>query len=238
MLGEIALRKEDRGTSKSKPAHLHTETNTVGILSQLKDTDWPSAMTHNNSLITGTIINLNDSKCLIVWMRWHWGPFYCCLFYWTYGRNYLWYGIYGKSIFTFNPQQNLNVLYGESLLFTDNWRYLVHYSFKSSFPGHNKGYLGGQDGELVFDDARNLKCQVFKKGQTTLSHKKCITYLLLHKKLIKTLFICQLYTTSLVHVILTGCGCSAMQQLKQTQNSVILRLTTKPQQFPLSAQTS
>lgn len=37
--------------------------------------------------------------------------------------------------------------------------------------------------------------------------------------------------------ILTGCGCSAMQQLKQTQNSVILRLTKKPQQFPLSAQT-
>lgn len=29
-----------------------------------------------------------------------------------------------------------------------------------------------------------------------------------------------------------------MQQLKQTQNSVILRLTKKPQQFPLSAQTS
>lgn len=86
------------------------------------------------------------------------------------------YGIYGKSIFTFNPKQNLNVLYSEFLLFTDNWRYLVHYSFKSSFPGHNKGYLGGQDGELVFDDAKNLKCQVFKKGQTSLSHKKCITY--------------------------------------------------------------
>ncbi|MEQ2286589.1 hypothetical protein AMECASPLE_003942 [Ameca splendens] len=29
-----------------------------------------------------------------------------------------------------------------------------------------------------------------------------------------------------------------MQQLKQTQNSVILRQTKKPQQFPLSAQTS
>lgn len=35
-----------------------------------------------------------------------------------------------------------------------------------------------------------------------------------------------------------GCGCSAMQQLKQTQNSVILRQKKKPQQFPLSAQTS
>lgn len=35
-----------------------------------------------------------------------------------------------------------------------------------------------------------------------------------------------------------GCGCSAMQQLKQTQNSVILRQTKKPQQFPLSLQTT
>lgn len=38
-------------------------------------------------------------------------------------------------------------------------------------------------------------------------------------------------------VVLTGCGCSAMQQLKQTQNSVILRLTYRPQQFPLSVET-
>lgn len=45
---------------------------------------------------------------------------------------------------------------------------------------------------------------------------------------------CRLFRT---HPVLTGCGCSAMQQLKQTQNSVILRLTKKPQQFPLSAQT-
>ncbi len=42
----------------------------------------------------------------------------------------------------------------------------------------------------------------------------------------------------LVDFILTGCGCSAMQQLKQTQNSVILRLLKKPQKFPFSAQTS
>lgn len=69
MLVEIALRKENGGTSKSKPAYLHTGTNTVGILSYLKDTDWPSAMRHNNSLITGTIINLNDSKRLIVCVR-------------------------------------------------------------------------------------------------------------------------------------------------------------------------
>lgn len=63
MSGEKALRKEDRGTSKSKPAHLHTGTNTVGMLSYQKDTDRPSAMRHNNSLITGTIINLKDSLC-------------------------------------------------------------------------------------------------------------------------------------------------------------------------------
>lgn len=48
----------------------------------------------------------------------------------------------------------------------------MHYSFKSPFLGHNKGYLGGHHGELVFDDAKNPKCQVFKKGQTILSHKK------------------------------------------------------------------
>lgn len=51
-----------KGGQRNKPAHLHTGTNTVGILSYLKDRDWPSAIRHNNSLITGTIINLNDSS--------------------------------------------------------------------------------------------------------------------------------------------------------------------------------
>lgn len=58
-------------------------------------------------------------------------------------------------------------------------------------------------------------------------------YLLTHTHALSTRF-CRLFHA---HPILTGCGCSAMQQLKQTQNSVILRLTKKPQQFPLSAQT-
>lgn len=46
-----------------------------------------------------------------------------------------------------------------------------------------------------------------------------------------------MYRVFCTRVALTGCGCSAMQQLKQTQNSVILRPTKKPQQFPLSAHT-
>lgn len=176
MLGETALWKEDRGTSKSNPAHVLTGTNTVGILSYLKDTDRLSAMRHNNSLITGTIINLNNSKRLIVWVKWHWGLLLLFFFIEPIVETIYGYGIYGKSRFTFNPQQNLNVSYSESLLFTDNWGYLVHYSFKSSFPGHNKGYLGGQDGELViWWCKKTLKCQVFKKGQTTLSHKTPFT---------------------------------------------------------------
>lgn len=60
-------------------------------------------------------------------------------------------------------------------------------------------------------------------------HKNLFT----HTNALSTRF-CRVFHT---HPILTGCGCSAMQQLKQTQNSVILRLTKKPQQFPLSAQT-
>lgn len=60
-------------------------------------------------------------------------------------------------------------------------------------------------------------------------HKNLFT----HTHALSTSF-CRLFHA---HPILTGCGCSAMQQLKQTQNSVILTLTKKPQQFPLSAQT-